>query len=63
MGVLAARCAFIADSVMGVRAGVEADVAVFGFARLTSARLLQEAGVRVFERLADLPNMLEESSA
>lgn len=37
-------------------------MAVFGFARLTSARRLQATGARVCERMADLPNMLEGSS-
>jgi hypothetical protein len=36
---------------------------VFGSARLTSARLLQAAGARVFERMADLPKRLEEANA
>jgi beta-phosphoglucomutase-like phosphatase (HAD superfamily) len=57
------RCAVIEDSVTGVHAGVEAGMAVFGFARITLARLLQDAGARVFQRMADLPNLLEETNA
>jgi HAD superfamily hydrolase (TIGR01509 family) len=63
MRVVPERCAIIEDSITGVHAGVEAGMAVFGFARLTSERLLLEAGARVFERMADLPEILEESSA
>ncbi|HEV8716949.1 MAG TPA: HAD family hydrolase [Candidatus Binatia bacterium] len=63
MGVSPERCAIIEDSVPGVHAGVEAGMAIFGFARLTSARRLQEAGAWVFERMVDLPTMLEGSSA
>ena len=45
----------------GVRVDVEVGVVVFGLARLTSVSMLQEAGVRVLERVAALPNMLEKS--
>ena len=58
MAVAPQRCGVIEDSVTGVRAGVEAGMIVFGFARLTPARLLHEAGARVFERMSDLPAML-----
>jgi HAD superfamily hydrolase (TIGR01509 family) len=63
MGVLPAHCVIIEDSVTGVRAGVEAGMVVFGFARLTPSNLLQGAGARVFERMSDLPKLLEWSSA
>jgi HAD superfamily hydrolase (TIGR01509 family) len=53
------RCLVIEDSVTGVRAGVEAGMTVFGFARFTSADRLQQAGARVFERMSDLPALVE----
>jgi HAD superfamily hydrolase (TIGR01509 family) len=59
MAVVPERCAVIEDSVTGVRAGVEAGMIVFGFARVTPAHPLQDAGARVFERMSDLPEMLE----
>jgi HAD superfamily hydrolase (TIGR01509 family) len=58
MAVAPERCAVIEDSVTGVRAGAEAGMTVFGFARLTSAHQLQQAGAQVFERMSDLPALL-----
>lgn len=62
MGVVPERCAIIEDSITGVRAGMEAGMTVFGFSRLTSPNLLQEAGARVFDLMFDLPKLLQESS-
>ena len=42
----------------GVQAGVAAGMQVFGYARRSEARALQEAGAQVFEQMADLPLLL-----
>jgi phosphoglycolate phosphatase len=63
MSVAPERCVIIEDSVTGVHAGVEAGMTVFGLARLTPAALLQDAGARVFDRMGDLPKLLEETNA
>jgi HAD superfamily hydrolase (TIGR01509 family) len=57
------NCAVIEDSVTGVRAGARAGMTVFGFARLTSAPQLRQAGACVFEHMSDLPALLEANEA
>lgn len=62
MGVAPEGCVVIEDSVTGVQAGVSAGMTVFGFARITPAHLLQEAGARVFQSMTDLPKLLEKTA-
>lgn len=53
------RCVVIEDSVAGVRAGVAADMTVFGYSgSVTSALELTESGALVFDRMVDLPALL-----
>ena len=53
------RCAVIEDSVTGVEAGVAAGMTVFAFSDgVTSARKLQRDGVRVFDSMHLLPELL-----
>ena len=55
MGVPAASCAVVEDSVYGVRAGVAAGMTVYGFAGgLSSAEALAAEGAITFERMTDL---------
>ena len=58
MGVAAAQCAVVEDSLAGVQAGIRAGMRVFGYAALTDARLLQEAGAVVFDRMPELPKLV-----
>ena len=59
MRVAPSACAVLEDSVYGVQAGVAAGMTVHGFAGgLTSAALLAEAGAVVFQRMADLCDVL-----
>lgn len=51
-------CAVVEDSVFGVRAGVAAGMQVFGYAQRSEARVLEKAGAKVFEHMADLPLLL-----
>lgn len=51
-------CVVIEDSVFGVQAGVAAGMQVFGYAQRSEARVLQKAGAKVFEHMADLPLLL-----
>lgn len=51
-------CAVVEDSVFGVRAGVAAGMQVFGYAGRSQARVLEKAGAKVFEHMADLPLLL-----
>jgi HAD superfamily hydrolase (TIGR01509 family) len=59
MGVSPRRCVVIEDSSAGVRAGLAAGMTVFGFTRLTPPELLAGVNGRLFERMADLPTILE----
>ena len=59
MGVRPEACAVIEDSAPGAEAGRAAGMQVFGFAgSVTSADKLKGANTIVFERMADLPNLL-----
>jgi len=59
MGAVPARTAVIEDSVNGVLAGCAAGMTVFGFAGLTPAEKLSEAGAeRTFTEMQALPALL-----
>jgi beta-phosphoglucomutase-like phosphatase (HAD superfamily) len=52
MGTAAGRCVVVEDSVPGVEAGVAAGMTVLGFARITEADALGEAGADVFDDMS-----------
>jgi HAD superfamily hydrolase (TIGR01509 family) len=58
MGSAAARCAVVEDSLAGVQAAVRAGMRVFGYAALTDARVLREAGAVVFDHMSELPELV-----
>jgi len=60
MGAESARTVVVEDSPRGVQAGVAAGMTVLGFASLVPAALLQYAGVRVFDSMDRLPDLLDE---
>ena len=60
MGVQPAECAVIEDSAFGVAAGRAAGMRVFAFAgSVTPAAKLEGPNTTVFDRMADLPRLLE----
>jgi HAD superfamily hydrolase (TIGR01509 family) len=60
-GKAPAACAVIEDTPTGVRAGVAAGMTVFGYCALTPKHRLIEAGAhQTFERMRDLPELLEQ---
>jgi len=61
MGTAAGRCVVVEDSVPGVEAGVAAGMMVLGFARITEADALREAGADAFDDMSALPNLLAAS--
>jgi HAD superfamily hydrolase (TIGR01509 family) len=63
MGVAPARSAVIEDSVTGVAAGLQAGMAVFGYARFTDPETLRRAGARVFVEMSQLPALLQRPDA
>ena len=59
LGVPAAACAVIEDTPTGVRAGVAAEMTVFGYCAVTPQKRLIDAGAHyTFERMRDLPGLL-----
>jgi HAD superfamily hydrolase (TIGR01509 family) len=59
MGTAPSRCAVVEDSVPGVRAATAAGMAVYGYAALTSADALRDAGAKtLFARMEELPALL-----
>ena len=59
MGVAAARCAVVEDSVSGVTAGLAAQMSVFAYAGgVTTATALSLEGAVVFEHMHQLPGLL-----
>ena len=55
------RCAVIEDSPLGVEAANRAGMTAFGFARLTPAEHLRDAGGGVFTSMHELPTLLRRS--
>jgi HAD superfamily hydrolase (TIGR01509 family) len=60
MGATSTRCAVVEDTPTGVRAGVAAGMTVFAYAgaQYADGRALEEAGGRLFRRMAELPALL-----
>ena len=59
MGAQPDRCLVVEDSVYGVQAATAAGMQVFGYATLTPAESLQEAGATVLTDMRELPGLLE----
>ena len=59
LGASPETCAVIEDSLPGVRAGVAAGMAVFGYARGSEAETLAAVGARVFQDMAQLCALLQ----
>jgi len=53
-----AECAVIEDSIAGVKAGVAAGMAVFGYASARQSEALAAAGATVFDDMRALPDLL-----
>ena len=58
LGVEAACCVVIEDSIAGVTAGVAAGCTVYGYAALVEASALSDAGARVFSEMSELGKAL-----
>jgi HAD superfamily hydrolase (TIGR01509 family) len=62
MGAEPSRCVVVEDAPAGVQAGRAAGMTVLGYAGLTRADELRAAGARTFERMADLPALINGSA-
>ncbi|WP_202985820.1 HAD family hydrolase [Nostoc sp. UIC 10630] len=60
MGVQAAYCTVVEDSVLGVRAGVAAGMKVLGYTTPSEASSLLDCGARVFYSMYELPSLLSQ---
>ena len=58
MGASPARAAVVEDTEIGIRAGVAAGMAVFGYAELSDPKRLADAGAVVFRDMKQLPALL-----
>ena len=64
LGANPSACAVVEDAPVGVKAGVAAGMRVFGYAALTPAHRLLEAGAQVtFEHMRELPGLLDGEDA
>ena len=60
MGVQAAYCTVVEDSILGVRAGVAAGMKVLGYTNPSEASSLEDCGARVFYSMYQLPSLLSQ---
>jgi HAD superfamily hydrolase (TIGR01509 family) len=60
MGVAPTHCVVVEDSVVGVQVAVAAKMTVLGYTGSYVAPTLEAAGARVFDRMIDLPPLLNE---
>jgi HAD superfamily hydrolase (TIGR01509 family) len=60
MAVAPARCAVVEDSVKGVRAGIAAGMAVFGYAHPENKARLDYPNVKLFEHMDELLDFLQK---
>jgi HAD superfamily hydrolase (TIGR01509 family) len=58
MGVEAASCTVVEDSILGVRAGVAAGMRVLGYTNPSEAALFEAHGAHVFHSMYQLPDLL-----
>jgi HAD superfamily hydrolase (TIGR01509 family) len=58
LGIRPHRCAVVEDSPLGVEAANRAGMTAFGFARMTPANRLRDAGGGVFSSMDQLPRLL-----
>lgn len=58
LGVPAAGCVVVEDSLSGVRAAIAAGMRCYGFAEHDDGAALAAQGAQVFHRMADLPRLL-----
>jgi beta-phosphoglucomutase-like phosphatase (HAD superfamily) len=64
LGVNPSACAVVEDTPVGVTAGVAAGMTVFGYAALTPAHRLLDAGAQVtFNHMRELPALLHGEPA
>ena len=61
-GARAVGCVVVEDSPRGVQAGVDAGMRVLGYAGRTAAAELEQAGAQCFERMRDLPDLLDAAA-
>jgi beta-phosphoglucomutase-like phosphatase (HAD superfamily) len=62
-GVAPRRCAVVEDSPTGVTAAVAAQMTVFGYASMTPAHRLREAGAHfIFVSMSQLPALINASA-
>ena len=63
MGAQPSRCAVVEDTATGVKAGVAAGMSVFGYVGgpQSDAATLRSLGARPFQRMAELPTLLESA--
>jgi beta-phosphoglucomutase-like phosphatase (HAD superfamily) len=58
MGATSARTVVVEDSLVGVQAGRAAGMRVLAYARGEEAALLEAQGARVFDNMANLPELI-----
>ena len=63
MRARAGRCVVVEDSPRGVRAGVAAGMTVLGYAERSAPSELEAEGARSFERMSELPGLLDTIAA